>query len=510
MVRKAFYLFLFGLIFLIPGPLLSLGLGDIDVDSALNQPLQANIYLVSARPEELEEMRVELAPPDVFDRVGVPRPYFLTQLKFEPVSLSDGRAAIKVTSKDPVREPFLTFLVEVTWPKGRLLREYTVLLDPPEFAQKQAPQVTAPATTQPEPVVEEAKVEVEDAPVPQVAATTEEETSVQQEEVVKQEEVVQQEEPAAMDATEEDIDELRAKMDRALGIDHSEPVVEEESTEVAQQQALDTEPTAEELEEAVVKETEETASEDEVVIVEEDVEAEEVAATEEIPMDETGVIVEDEYTTISGDTLSEIAKASRGTELVTVNQMMLAIQQANPDAFIQNNINLLKTGVVLRIPDEAPEKLFTKEQATTEVSRQNSLWREYREQVSEKMVATHVDAPDLVEEQETSSELATEAEETLQESAQEPAKPKQDLNIMASEEAAESSSATQVAGGEDVQKLQQELVLSKELVQSREKENQDLKSRVEALESMLEKKDKILNIQNQQLNELKQQLSTET
>ena len=512
MVRKALCLFLFGLVFFIPGPLLSLGLGDIEVDSALNQPLKANIYLISARPEELEEMRVELAPADVFDRVGVPRPYFLTQLKFEPVSTSDGRTVIKVTSKDPVREPFLTFLVEVSWPKGRLLREYTVLLDPPEFAQEQAPQVAAPAIEEPEPVVEE-------VPVPQATATVEQETPAEPEEVMQEEptaitEVPEEDIAATEAAPVEDIDQLRARMDQALGIDHSEPVVaEEETAEVMQELAADEEPTAEELEEAVVKETEDAATEEEVVVAEEDVMAEEVAATEEIPTDEIGTIVGDEYTTNKGDTLSEIAKATRGSESITVNQMMLAIQQANPDAFIQNNINLLKTVVVLRIPDEASEDYLTKEQATVEVSQQNSLWREYREQVSEKMVATNVDAPGLVEEkQDTSGELATEAEETLQETAQGPAEPKQELNIMASEETTEptSTAATQVAGGEDIQKIQQELVLSKELIQSRQKENEELKSRVEALESMLQKKDKILNIQNQQLDQLKQQLSTET
>ncbi len=508
MVRKAFCLFLFGLIFFIPGPLLSLGLGDIEVDSALNQPLQAKIFLIFVRPEELEEMRVELAPSDVFDRVGVPRPYFLTQLNFEPVSLPDGRTAIKVTSKDPVREPFLTFLVEVTWPKGRLLREYTVLLDPPGFAQEQAPQIAAPTAVEPEPVVEDVvmDMEAEEVPEPQAAVTTED-VSAETEDVG--------EEPFIEETSEEDIDDLRARMDQALGIDHSEPVISEEDTaDMAQEEVADAEPTAEELEEAVVKETEDDATDEEVVAAEDVAVEEEAMVAEDTPSDDTGRIVGDEYTTAKGDTLSEIAKAARGSESIAVNQMMLAIQQANPDAFIENNINLLKTGVVLRIPDEVPEDTLSKEQATAEVTRQNALWREYREQVTDKMVATNVDAPDLVEEQQdASSELAADAQETLQESTQESAESSnQDLSIMASQEKAESSptSATQVAGGEDVQQLQQELVLSKELVTSREKENDELKSRVEALESMLEKNDKILNIQNQQLDELKNQLSTET
>ena len=161
MVRiSSIYILLISFLLLLPGQLLSLGLGEIEVDSALNQPLNAQIDLISARADELEEMRVELAPANVFDRVGVPRPYFLTQLKFKPVSLPGGGTAIRVTSKDPVREPFLTFLVEVTWPKGRLLREYTVLLDPPEFAQQQAPQIATPVTA---PVTQEQVVEAEPA-----------------------------------------------------------------------------------------------------------------------------------------------------------------------------------------------------------------------------------------------------------------------------------------------------------------------------------------------------------
>ena len=188
MVRKSsIYILLISFLLIIPGQLLSLGLGEIEVDSALNQPLNAQINLISARADELEEMRVELAPANVFDRVGVPRPYFLTQLKFTPVSLPGGGTAIRVTSKDPVREPFLTFLVEVTWPKGRLLREYTVLLDPPEFAQQQAPQIATPVTT---PSTQEQIVEAEPVSDPQVTT------------------------PAEVVAESDDLESIRAQMDR--------------------------------------------------------------------------------------------------------------------------------------------------------------------------------------------------------------------------------------------------------------------------------------------------------
>ncbi len=465
----------------------ALGLGEIDVDSALNQPLDARINLISARADELEELRVELAPADVFDRVGVPRPYFLTQLKFVPVTLPNGSLAIRVTSKDPVREPFLTFLVEVTWPKGRLLREYTVLLDPPEFAQQQAPQVSTPVA---------AEVPISQPPAEEIVAAEPEVAPPAQEEV--------------------DLEAIRAEIDRKLGIDHSEPVVTAEETEV--EEIVEAEPTVEEIEEAVDVETQEVAAEpvEEDVIIAEDIE-EDTGTTTEIPTMEP--FVEDEgassipaggYTTVKGDTLFAIAKATRGARDVTVNQMMLAIQQANPDAFIKNNINLLKSGVVLRIPEEVDAEATSSGQAVAEVARQNGLWREYRGQVTEKMSAVNVDAPDLVEEAaDSAKESATEAKQVLKE--KESTQPKQELNILAGADGESTNTgATQVAGGEELEKLQKDQAALKELVQSREKENEDLKSRVEALESMLEKKDKIINIQNDQLNNLKQQLDTET
>lgn len=519
MVRKASYYLLLGFLILIPGHVFSLGLGDISVDSVLNQPLQAQINLISARVEELEELRVTLAPTDVFDRVGVPRPYFLTQLKFEPVSLPNGRTAIRVTSKDPVREPFLTFLVEVTWPKGRLLREYTVLLDPPEFAQQQAPQVSTPATApaQPPQVVEaeptpEVPAEpVATAPTPEVPAKPVTPAPAEPEVA----------EPTAVADAEDDLEQIRARMDRALGIDHSEPVVraEEPTDTTSAVDVVDAEPTAEELEEAVVEETQEVVSEtaeDDVIAAEDIASKEAVEETETVEVVEEEPIAEDviagEYTTVKGDTLFSIAEAARGSTEITVNQMMLAIQQANPDAFIRNNINLLKSGVVLRIPDDVTSETVLKAEATSEVSRQNALWREYKQQVTEKMAAANVDAPDLVEEkQEPTSDLASEAKQALEETTDKAAQSQQDLKILADEGAKQpASETTQVAGGEEIEKMQKELTLSKELAQSRVKENEELQSRVEALESMLEKKDKIINIQSQQLNDLSEQLNTQT
>jgi pilus assembly protein FimV len=111
----------------------ALGLGGIESRSALNQPLSARIALHAVQPDELDEVRVNLAPSDAFARAGVDRPFHLSRLRFE-VGSQGGAPFIFVTSRDPIKEPFLDFLVEVRWPNGRMVREYTLLLDPPVFA----------------------------------------------------------------------------------------------------------------------------------------------------------------------------------------------------------------------------------------------------------------------------------------------------------------------------------------------------------------------------------------
>src|SRR5690606_28111160 len=95
------------------------------------------------------EIRSVLASPDDFGKAGIDRAFFLTDLTFTPVVQPNGRSYIRVTSSRPVREPYLNFLMEVRWPSGRVLREFTLLLDPPMYAPTpvtfSAP-VTPPAT----------------------------------------------------------------------------------------------------------------------------------------------------------------------------------------------------------------------------------------------------------------------------------------------------------------------------------------------------------------------------
>ncbi|WP_445940379.1 FimV/HubP family polar landmark protein [Pseudomonas sp.] len=111
----------------------ALGLGEITLHSALSQPLDAEIELFDVGDLTDADMRVRLAPAEVFSRSGVDRLYFFSDLRFTPL-LRGGKSVIRVVSTQPVREPYLNFIVEVVRPNGQLYREYTVLLDPPSSA----------------------------------------------------------------------------------------------------------------------------------------------------------------------------------------------------------------------------------------------------------------------------------------------------------------------------------------------------------------------------------------
>lgn len=126
----------------------ALGLGDIKLRSTLNQPLNAEIELLQVRDLSKQEILVGLASVDDFKRVGVDRPFFLLDLDFSVDIDAANGPIIRVTSEKPVREPFLNFVVEAQWPSGRLLREYTLLMDLPVFAEEQQAQPVQPAPEQ--------------------------------------------------------------------------------------------------------------------------------------------------------------------------------------------------------------------------------------------------------------------------------------------------------------------------------------------------------------------------
>ncbi|HTB28429.1 MAG TPA: FimV/HubP family polar landmark protein, partial [Steroidobacteraceae bacterium] len=112
----------------------ALGLGEIHVDSALNEPLAAQIDIVGATAEDLSGITATIANRDTFLRFGVERPAFLSTATFKIVRDSSGRPVLAVRSTQAFTEPLVGMLVDLRWHGGEMIRQYTLLLDPPGLA----------------------------------------------------------------------------------------------------------------------------------------------------------------------------------------------------------------------------------------------------------------------------------------------------------------------------------------------------------------------------------------
>src|SRR5580765_4426847 len=159
----------------------ALGLGPIQIKSGLNQPLLAEIPIVADSAAEAEDLRVDLASAEDFVRVGLNRARVTVPIEFSVANNGRGQRVIRLTTKEAVREPFLDFLIEANWGKGKLLREYTVLLDPPvtapavlatapKPAEKPKPVEAAPRAPVSQPRAETPKPVAQAAPAPAAAA----------------------------------------------------------------------------------------------------------------------------------------------------------------------------------------------------------------------------------------------------------------------------------------------------------------------------------------------------
>jgi pilus assembly protein FimV len=231
----------------------AIGLGRIEVQSRLNEPFHATIPIVGAGAAYNDAVFAFLADPDQFRKMGVERRFVLATLKFEVVQDDEqGPQFVKVTSNQPIREPFLDILLELTSPEGRLVQQYTVLLDP--------------------------------APVGSAVGT-----------------------PSSGGGS--------------AAIEAAEPA---------------------------------TGSVEEPV-----------ATTAGSGGPAYGPVTAD-------DTLWSIAESTRPSDGVSIQQMMLAIVKANPDAFEGGNINGLRRGHTLRIPTPEEIDAIPPEEALAEVQRQSS------------------------------------------------------------------------------------------------------------------------------------------
>jgi pilus assembly protein FimV len=371
----------------------ALGLGDIESSSHLNQPLRARIELLSSAPADASQIQVRLASPDVFNRVGVARPDFLANLHFTP-TVQGGKPVILVTSDSPMQEPFVNFLLEVSWPQGQLLKEYTVMLDPPVMLQ--------PGNTV---AGGEAAVRAE----PKSAGTVRR--------------------PSAPDA--------------------------QAGAAPAQQAA-------------------------------------------------SAASGRNTYRVKPGDTLFRVASRLQRPGLSN-EQMMMALFRANPGAFISRNINNLRSGVNLKAPSAGDVGSTTRAEARRQIRQQNAEWREFRKTL----------AKNTVPQKSTATAPAAKTQATTAKPADNKATPataaqsdKARLEVLGSKkDQPVASSAAVAAGNAKLTDLEKQLSLARESLATRQKENDELKSRVTDLESMMSKKNRLIDLRNEQLAGLQKQLA---
>lgn len=440
----------------------ALGLGNIEVSSTLNEPLRARIGLSALQSGDLDSMQVQLAGADQFKRAGIQRPFQLSRLRFKTVDDGADGGYIDVTTQDPVVEPFLNFLVEVTWPRGRIIREYTVLLDPPvygaaissrakrELAEIQARALQQPPAPRPAPEPAPARAAPEPAPAP--AATP----------------PVVQPATSAAPAPEPAPQPAPAPEPSVAAAPSPEP------------------PPAPAAEPAMAP------------------------APEPVAMQAMGDLPSP-YDVKYGDTLWSLAKRYRPDDSVSIQRMMLAMLSANPDAFNMPNINALRAGTVLRIPDVSQFGSADRQVVLAEVTRQNEAWQEYRQ----GLAASAPPAP------EGTGMAASEPAPATESAAAEPqAQPEQPAPTTAQAAGGEDSARLAlVSGGQgtegvgsasaatDSARAQQELVLAREEADAKARQAEELGSRVTELEGIVADLQRAIQLRDDNIAALQEMLA---
>ena len=378
---------------LAPGLASALGVGDYQLKSYLNQPFEMEVELIDARDLAPEEVLVSLAPQQEFDAVGLERSYFLTDLEFEVSLDGQGGGTLRIFSTQPVREPYLSFLLEFLWPTGRLMREYTVLLDPPSYAESIGSDTTAQA-------------------------------------------------PASIEA--------------------------------AQPQAADSAPVTQD---AAVAEPRIVAG----------------SQTSSAPIE---VVDRQEYVVQTNDTMWRIALNNRPAQSISVQQMLLAVQSLNEDAFIDGNVNLVREGTVLRMPTEEEVRRISTREALGEIAEQNREWRARLEARGIRLPARpQVDATGRTAAADTGGDVAPQAGEvTLVAPADNDS------------EGAATGTGADSGTGVDSRALENELAIRDERADQLRRQNEELSSRLNDLSQQVETSEQLLKLRNDQIAKLQEEL----
>ena len=378
---------------------LALGLGNIRVLSRPGQPLVAEIPVISSDPGELERATVGLASAATFERVGLSRPEGLVgELQFQFAQDAQGRAVVRVTSATPVQVPALSFLIEVDWGQGRLVREYSALVAAPEAATAVAePVIEAPAAAPSNLIVREP------APLPASAPT-----------------------PTAT----------------------PKPAPATATATVAP-----------------------------------------AAATRPAPVSQATAPDGTLAPVRSGQTLSGIAGQLARDNGVSLDQAMVALLRANPEAFIRGNVNLLRQGAVLRVPESGELQRIDSAAARVLVREHVAQWRQARAPIPQPALAgaaASVARPATAAANDARLEIA-------------PA-------VAGAQQAAGTTTGLE-AGGEGDMAANEQLRQAREDLATRDAELQELRERVAELEKLQAQQQSLIAMKDSNLAAAQQRLA---
>ena len=388
-------------------PAFALGLGQIVVKSKPGQPLVAEIPIITSDPNELQGLQAQLASPETFARVGLAPPDdVVAHLDFSFDQDDSGRPLIRVTTQQPVQQPALTFLLEVDWGSGRLVREYSALVDTPHSVAAPAPAPLQMPTPAPSDTVEREPLPatpVAQTPTPAATPT-----------------------PAPEAAPANAVPSSASAAPRA-----SAPA----------------------------------------------------PVTASVPNADGAVSVQ------RGDTLGRIA-ADLGTGR-SLAQTMLALLRANPDAFIDGNVNLVKAGAVLRVPDAAEFDAIDRQQAAAIVQQQVQRWRGARSLQAQPQPAVA---------EGTSKQGGESSSPRIAGARLEIAPP-------SSSDAKRAGTRSGIEAGGEGEMLRQELQQTKETLSARDAEVAELKSRVAELEKLQKDQQQLISMKDSSLASAQQDLA---
>jgi pilus assembly protein FimV len=400
------------------GNVLAVGLGDLEVNSTLSEPLDATVQLLGLDGLNENQILASLGTTDDFDRANMERVALIDNILVEVIVFDTEVGLLLLTSDQPVEEPFLNLVIGLRWPNGRLLRDYTALIDLPLFISNQPEAIPVD--------IPEAPAPVRDEPEP---AQPIQEAPVQQERSLSTAETTGSEPESDLSASNDAEDETPA------------PVVEEEI--------------AEEIVEGIVEEVEEEI-------------AEELVAEDNV---DESVLIQ------SGDTLYDIAATNRPDTSVSVEQTMLAIQRNNPDAFIDNDINRIRVGQIIRIPSIQDIASIDQTQALNQIALQNQ--------------ASTTQPLALSDNDPAGSQQGTD-----------------ELTILSGDEGSDSLSGDSDLA-ETIAALENQLAISEENLDRARLENAELMARFADLEDQIDILQNIIAMQDERLAQLQANLAAE-